>query len=402
MPSYLYKAKDGPTRTVEGEVRADSRGAAAAMVESMGYSPILVRPKPEVGSGRRLRLWGRRAGPRDVTVFTRQLASLVRSGVPILRALSTVHEQTENRAMQTVVDDVETTIRDGSMLSGALVRHPSLFSDLYVNMVRSGESGGVLDAVLQRLADAREEEEALRRKVQAAVAYPVLILSVGAATVFVLLTFFLPRVVSLFRDYDRLPLPTRLLIGASDFFSESWHWLLLGILLLAAVLNRLQALDKGRTFLDRIKLHLPLFRSFIRDSDIARFSRTLALLMDAGIPIDRALSLSADTLRNAVFRAEIEKVRHETVQQGHPLSAGLKQAEHVPVFVANMAGVGEEAGTLGEALNEVAVFYEKEFDQRSKLATSLLEPVLILVVGVVVGFIVTAMLLPVFEIGTAF
>jgi len=397
----VYKAKDGPSKTVEGELRAESRSAAVAAVDAMGYIPVQVRLKPESGSKRRGRVWRRPVSARDVTVFTRQLASLVRSGVPILRALSTVRAQTENGSLRQVVDDLEVTVRDGSMLSEALSKHAALFPELYVNMVRSGESGGVLDTILERLAEARENEEDMRRKVQAAIAYPTLIVCVGIATVFVLLTFFLPRVVGLFRDYRRLPLPTRLLMGASDFFADSWHWIVLGLLLAIAVVKRLQAVDKGKTFLDRLKLHVPVLSRFIRDSDIARFARTLALLLEAGIPIDRGLALSANTLRNAVFRSEIEKVRDETVQQGHPLSEGLKRAKYFPVFVANMTGVGEEAGTLENSLAEVASFYEKEFEQRSRLATSLLEPVLILVVGVIVGFIVTAMLLPIFEIGTA-
>ena len=401
MPVYEYKAKQGPGKTVTGELRAETQDAALHGLDAMGLSPVWVREKAVAAQRKGVGLLlGYRIGQRDVTLFTRQLASLTRSGVPILRALSTIAEQTDNLRLQRVVEGMGARIRDGNMLSDAMAMHPRLFSELFVNMVRAGESAGVLDTILTRLADAREQDEETRRKVQAALAYPLLVLAVGAGTIFVLLAFFLPRILDLFKDYRNLPLPTRILIEISEFMSSYWYWILIAVLLIGAILNRLATLERGRLFFDRIKLHLPLVRHFIRDADIARFARTLALLIDAGIPIDRALSLCANTLRNAVFKGEIEAVRRDTVQQGMPFSVGLKRTKYFPVFVANMAGVGEEAGRLDESLAEIASFYERQFEQGSRLATALLEPILILVVGAIVGFIVAAMLLPVFQLGT--
>ncbi|MBN2301052.1 MAG: type II secretion system F family protein, partial [Lentisphaerae bacterium] len=338
---------------------------------------------------------------RDVTMFTRQLAGLTKSNVPILRALFTISEQTENRSLQKVVADLERTIRDGNMLSDALAKYPKLFSDLYINMVRSGESGGVLDIILARLSEAREAEEDLKRKVRAAMAYPILIIIVGLATVGVLLTVFLPQVIDLFKDYHDLPLPTRLLIAISEFASHNWHWVALILMLAGVTFRRLAAMETGRAFADRIKLHIPLFGKFLRLTDIARFARTLAILLDSGIPIDRALTLSANTLENTILRDEIRDVRNAVVEQGVPLSFGLRKTQYFPLLVSNMAAVGEEAGRLDETLIEVASFYEKELDARSALTTSLLEPVLILIVGAVVGLIVAAMLLPIFELSSA-
>jgi type II secretory pathway component PulF len=269
-------------------------------------------------------------------------------------------------------------------------------------MVRSGESAGVLDTVLLRLSDNREREQELRRRIQSALAYPILVLSVGVFTVVALLAFFLPRVVDLFKDYRDLPWATRVLIGASNFFSAHWYWLVLVVLLVLAIGNRLAALERGRSFIDGLKLRVPVLGRFLVQSDIARFARTLALLIEAGIPIDRALGLSADTLANTVMREEIATVRAGTVHQGVPFSTGLKRTRHFPVFVSNMAAVGEQSGRLEESLTEVSDFYEKEVEHHARLVTSLLEPALILVVGAIVGFIVSAMLLPIFEIGTRF
>jgi len=400
MPRFVYKAKDGPRRTVEGELDAETRSAAVARIDMMGYSPVWVRERAEETS-RRVRFRGRRIRQRDVTVFTRQLASLQRSGVPILRAMSTIGQQTENSRLRRIIKSLEDSIRDGNMLSGALSEYPALFPEIYVSMVRSGESAGRLDTVLLSLADAREKEEETRRKVQAATAYPMLVIVVGIITIVVLLTFFLPRIIELFKDYGQLPLPTRILIGTNDFLRKYWHFIVLVGVLLFAVVRQLAALEKGRTFFDRIKLHLPLIGRYVLESEIARFARTLSLLIDAGIAIDKALALSADTFHNAVLKNEIREVRQRTVGQGMALSAGLKRTSYFPSFVANMSAVGEEGGRLPESLAEIASFYETQVEQQSRLATSLLEPVLILVVGAIVGFIVSAMLLPIFEIGTS-
>lgn len=397
MPTFVYKAKQGPGKTVEGELHAESHAAALHSLDGMGYSPVWVREKDERGRIATLRRSNIRY--RDVTVFTRQLASLTKSGVPILRALLTIGSQTTHAGMRRVVQDLEAAIRDGRMLSEAMARHPRQFPELYIDMVRSGEWSGVLDTILFRLADAREQEEETRRTIQAAMAYPLLVLTVGVLTVFVLLAFFMPRVIELFQDYHDLPLPTRLLIGASHFFSAYKYWIVLVGVLLAAVLNRVFANERGRLVADALKLRLPLVRRFIRDSNLARFARTLALLIESGVAIDKALELSAATLHNRVMRAEIEEVRRKTVQQGMPFSSGLRGTRHFPAFVANMSAVGEEAGRLEEGLSEVASFYEKETTQLSRLATSLIEPLLILVVGGIVGLIVAAMLLPIFEIG---
>ncbi|MDD4869655.1 MAG: type II secretion system F family protein [Kiritimatiellae bacterium] len=400
MSRFIYKAKDGPEKTVEGELEAGSRSEVVARLDAMGYSPVWVREKNSAGD--RTSLWGQRIGLREITVFTRQLASLTKSGVPILKALSTIADQTENKAFSRIVKDMESTIRDGSMLSEALSKYPALFPELYVNMVRSGESGGVLDTILIRLAESREKEEEVRRKVQSAVAYPILVVVVGVITVFVLLIFFLPRVASIFKDYgyDKLPLPTKMIIGLSDFFSESWYWLVLGIGLFLAVFKRIATLEKGRTMIDRMKLGVPLMGKFIKQSEIARFARTLALLIQSGISIERALGLSGSVLNNSILREEVEEIRKRTVNQGISVSAGLKKTKYFPPFVANMAAVGEEGGKLDESMMEIALFYENEVEQQSRLATSLLEPLLILIVGLVVGFIVAAMLLPIFELST--
>lgn len=400
MPTYVYKAKEGPGRTVQRELNAESRASAIARIEAMGLIPISVQPKGREQAGASSRPSQRGIRRSEISVFTRQLASMIRSGVPILRALDTIENQTENKRFQAVVDDLEASIRDGNMLSEGMRRYPKLFPELYVNMVESGESGGVLDTILFRLAEARELEEENRRKVQAAMAYPTLVAVVGVVTVFVLLSFFMPRVMALFEGYSDLPLPTRILMATSTFCSDYWYWVVLAVGLILVVFQRLAAIDRGRTFVDGWKLRLPLLGPFLRDVDLARFARTFALLIDSGVTIDRVLRLSANAIHNAVLRREIEAVRERTMQQGMTLSAGIKASPYFPAFVGNMLAVGEETGRIDDALNEVAQFYEGSIARQSRMATALLEPIMLLVVGGVVGFIVFAMLLPIFEIGS--
>ncbi len=397
MAIFVYKAKKGPTRTVEGELKAVSRLQAVAELEARGLSPIVIAEQPEGGRRGRREGW-RRAGPRDVVVFSYQLASLVRSGVPILRALATIRDQTENRRMRGVVQALEAAVHDGGMLSDALAAWPRLFPPLYMSVVRAGEGGGRLDTALQRLAEAMDREEEWRRKVQAALAYPGLTLGVGVLTVLVLLMYFLPRVSALFAAYEDLPLATRLLIGLSEGLAARWYWLAAAAVLGWAVWRRLVSTERGRLAMDAVKLHIPGLSRFLLLADLSRFARTLAMLLEGGLAIDRALGLSIATIGNRALRGEMEGVRRGTVQEGARLSDGLRRAPHMPAFLTNMCAVGEEAGRLEAALEEVSRFYERQLDRQSRLVISLLEPALILVVGAMVGFIVAAMLLPIFQI----
>jgi type II secretory pathway component PulF len=387
---------------VDGELAAESRAAAAARLETMGYSPVSIE---EVTGGRRAMPASRRRGRirgRDVTVFTRQLAGLLKAGVPILRALDTIQQQTGNPALQSVLLELARGVRDGMTLSDSLARYPAAFPEVYVNMVRAGESAGMLDEVLISLAAARESDDELRSRVLGAVAYPALVMAVGALSVFVILTFFLPRIMGLFEGLAQtLPLPTRLVLAVSGLFSHHWGWLVAAAGVGALLLRRALRTEAGRLALDGGVLRAPLLGRFARDTDIVRFARTLALLVRAGISVDRALALAGNTLINRRLREAVAGATTETVQLGATIAAGFKRRPDIPDFVTSMVAVGEESGHLDDALTEVAAFYQRELDRDLRLVTTLLEPLLILLVGAVVGFIIFAMLLPIFQIGQA-
>lgn len=398
MPVFAYRAKRGPDETIDGRLEADSREAALARLDAMGLSPSMLETTAEVSRMGRSRHG--RVSSRDITTFTRQLAGLLRAGVPILRALATIRQQHASPAFQALAERIVGSVRDGRMLSEALSGFPDLFPPLYINMVRAGESAGRLDDILLRLAEARERDEELRSRVASAIAYPGLVLGLGVVSVFVILTFFLPRIMHLFDGMERvLPLPTRLVLAVSGVCANGWGWIVAGVGLAVLAARRYAATERGRSALDVLLLRLPVVGRFALDTDLVRFSRMLSLLTAAGIPVERALALSAETLANRRLRAAVQRVGDDTVRRGASLAEGFRRQPEIPAYLTNMMAVGEESGRLDETLLEAAEFYQRELDRDLRLATTLLEPALILVVGAAVGFIIFAMLLPIFQIG---
>ncbi len=399
MPFYIYRAKAGPGREVSGRISAESRAGAVAGIGNLGYTAVEVTLEEDVARGDTTKGMPGKISRRDLSVFTRQMASMARTGVPLLKALDIASEQSGRQKMRSVAAALSTSIRDGSTLSGSMARHPGVFPPVYVSMVRSGESAGRLDTVLEHMADALDKEEEMRMKIRAAAAYPLLTLAVGALTVFILMSFFLPKVADLYSGYRNLPLPTRMLMSVSGFF-EDYHVWILGIVAIAALAAGGAGKSRsGRVFIDSVALALPVASRFILYAELSRFARTLGLLLDSGIAIDKAMALGRDVVKNTVLSAEIEILRADYVVQGGTLSQGMSHASHFPRFVTGMVSVGEQSGHLEDALREIAAYYDGELEQMGRLVSSLIEPVLILFVGGIVGLIVAAMLLPVFQLG---
>ena len=410
MPKFIYKAKKGPTDVVEGEIIADSQDHVVTKLDEQGLIPVSIEEKGAGGGGVEKKAGmrekqvsasrNRKIRPSDVDAFTWQLASLVKARVPILRALSLIAQQTDNPSLRVVVEDMRNQVKDGKTMSETMRHYPKLFNNLFLSLVKSGEQGGVLDEVLYKVAEHREKEQQMRRKIQSALAYPIVMLVVGVGTVFVMLTFFMPKFIGIFDRMNReLPLPTKLLIGVSNFMSEHWLWFLIAFGCVLVVFGRVRPSSKKKFFFDMIKLHMPLVKQFIRNAEIAKFCRTLGMLLKNGLTVYDSLALATNTLDNDALRKQLENTGKEIVNQGITLSASLGKVKIFPNFVINMIAVGEEGGKLEESLSGVASTYEKQVDQAIGIMTSLIEPLLILSVGGVVGFIVFAMLMPIFDIG---
>ncbi|MBI2981287.1 MAG: type II secretion system F family protein [Deltaproteobacteria bacterium] len=324
------------------------------------------------------------------------MANLIKGNVPILRALSLLAKQSGGE-MGGVVTALRNSVRDGLSFSQAMERHPKLFPPLWIAMVRGGESAGVLGTMLEELADHEEKGDDLRRKVQGALVYPLVVLAMGVTTVFVLLTYFMPRLIGVYEgNQQKLPLPTALVLGISQFLSANWYWLLGGALLIAALVRRLGA-GSRQSWWDGTLLKLPFLRDLTLKSSLIHFSRTLGLLLAHGVPLVRGVSLAAATVDNSVLRGQMAGLEEGLVKRGESLAATLKKIPQCPTMAIDLISVGEESGGLATSLTHIANTYERDVEALLKAFATLIEPVLILAIGSVIGFIVFAMLMPVFQ-----
>ncbi len=403
MPRFVYKAKKGPSEIVQGEVDAEDEDAAIGKISAWGLVPIKLEPASGTQSSGPKNLAPAekskvRIPYRDLNIFTRQFAILLKASVPLLKIFDVLHLQSENPKFRAVLKDIQSALRQGSSLSEALAVYPRIFSEVYVSLVHSGEVSGTLDKVLMRLAEFAEREAEVRGRVQAAFVYPAFLLLVGIATIFVLLTFVMPRLMGLFGDLGtELPLITRIMIRISHFFQSYWVFMVAAVAI-ATLTIRSRGISEGqRRTLDRFAIRFPVIGVLLQKAETARFLRSMELLYENGIPLYQAVGVATQTLSNMAIREELEKVAPR-LEGGATLAKSLEEVPYISAFVTNMVSVGEESGQLGAAVRETATFYEQETNQMIKIATSLLEPAMILGIGIIVGFIVISMLLPIFEI----
>lgn len=409
MTKFSYTAKKDPQNTIQGMIEAESQDIAVDKINQMGYVPIRVVAVEEESTKEQQKAAVSAKGPRgiglfrkvrsrELTVFMEQLASLVKSKVPLLEAIRVVHEQTENVNLKNIISDIQSEIRNGKSLARSLSKHPAVFSPLYVNMIESGETAGVLEETLNRLVEFRNKEEEINSKISSALAYPIFILVVGVVTIFVLFGFVIPKMSSLFNEIGQaLPLPTKILLFLSQKTKAYWYWALAIFTLLILSLRKRRLTKKQKEYIDRLKIKLPLLGEVIKKSALARLSRTLAVLLANGIPLLWAIKITIPTVDNEIFKSELNSM-YKDISEGTSLEQSIKKSVWFPRFVSNMLAVGEKGGNLEEALLEVANFYEREVDKATRIMTSLFEPAIILAMGLVVGFIVFAMFLPIFQI----
>ncbi|MFH1753583.1 MAG: type II secretion system F family protein [Candidatus Omnitrophota bacterium] len=400
MATFIYKAKKGSEELVEGRIEAQTEKEAIEKLGNIGYLPIKIERELEHGErpGHSAGKISGRVKSRSVTIFSRQLASLLKAGVPILSAIEIISEQSEDHKLSELLSVISGAIRDGEAFSSVLARHPNIFSPLYVAMIRAGENSGALSEALVRVADYGVKQEEMISRFKMASIYPILMAIIGLATVIFMLTFVMPRLMQIFlRIGQELPVPTQILISVSTILRERWQAVLVAILTLLLILRGQAKTKTGKLSVSMLKLHLPLFGKFMLKADLARFCRTLELLIQNGIPILKALNIAIPVLGNEVVKNRLLQSYNE-LEQGGSFGKGLRNSPLFPPFMCNLIAVGEESGKLDEALSEIAASYEKDVDEGVKIMSSLLEPIMILVMGLIVGFIVIAMLLPIFEI----
>jgi type IV pilus assembly protein PilC len=400
MPTtYAYKVRDREGKTLGGTLEAESEEAVLGRLRQLGYAPISIEAEKGPGLKTEIRLPGAgRVKLKDLAVFSRQFATMINSGLSLLRALTILGEQTSNRRLGEVVIRVRAEIEQGTSLSAALAKHPKIFNRLYVSMVRAGEIGGFLDQVLVKVADTFEKEVALRGKIRSAMTYPVVVFAMVIMIVSAMLIFIVPTFATLYESLGgTLPLPTRILIGASNGFRRFIQLLVLLIIGLSFAYRRWRATPSGRYRLDQFKLKVKVFGPLFHKSALSRFSRTLATLIQAGVPILQALEIVAETVNNGVISRAVRDVQ-DSVREGESLATPLSKHPTFPAMVVQMMAVGEETGALDTMLSKVADFYDQEVEAAVASLTSMIEPILIAVMGAAVGGMVVALYLPLFSI----
>lgn len=398
MATFTYKARDRQGTVLKSTLEAEDATAAVTALRRRG---LLVIDISEQGLGQRDVLEPfRRIKLQDTVVFTRQFATMINAGLPIVRSLYILSEQTENEKLRNVIIAVRKDIEEGVALSDALAKHPEVFSRLYVEMVRAGEAGGILDGVLLRIASQLEKDQELRRKVKSAMAYPTVVLVLAVLAASFMLIFIVPIFARMFEDLGgTLPLPTRIAMGLSDLLTSVFGFLIYaGMGFGVYLFLRWRKTEKGRRTVDPVMLRLPVrIGDIIRKVALARFARTLGTLSAAGVPILQAMEVTATSSGNWVVERALLKSR-EAIQEGLPIYKPLEEEPVFPPMVTRMIAVGEETGDLDGMLAKIAEFYESEVEASVKALTSIIEPLMIVVVGGIVGGIIIAMYLPMFQI----
>jgi len=398
MPTFTYSARPiagGDVRS--GDVELNTKDEVVSFLHRQKLIPVSVREKPKQFSIS----FGTGVKTRDIVIFTRQFATMINSGLPLVQSLDILAEQTENDRLRSTIKAVLYDVESGNTLADSLGKHPKIFTNLYVNMVAAGEAGGILDTILLRLATFLEKNDALVRKIKGAMIYPAVIFGVAAAAVLILLIFVIPTFQNMFASAGvPLPLPTQVVISASQLLQSYWWALGIGVIALVVALVQYYKTDPGQLMIDHILLRLPILGDMQRKAAVARFTRTLGTLASSGVSILEGLEITAKTAGNRVIHDAVMGSR-ASIAGGETISGPLKDSGVFPPMVVQMINVGEQTGGLDEMLGKIADFYDEEVDASVSALLAALEPLMIVVLGVVVGGMIVAMYLPIFDmVGT--
>lgn len=402
LSKFDYQVRDKTGKMVSGQLEADTQATVAAKLKSMGYSPVSIDQVKETGLSMEIKIPGLsdRVGLSDLAIFSRQFATMINSGLSMIRALSILQEQTENKKLAEVIDEIRNEVESGNSLSAAMAVHEKIFPKLFIAMVRAGEAAGMLDQVLMRVAAMYEADVKLRFKIKSAMTYPVIVFIMAIALSTIMLIFIVPTFESMFEDLGgELPWLTRMLVVASDFVASP-----LGVITYIVVptglwftYKRIRSTEKGRFGLDVMKLRLPVFGSLFHKIALTRFARNLSTLMAAGVPILQALEITADTVNKGPIAEAIKDVQ-SAVREGESINKPLSTHEVFPPMVVQMIAVGEETGNIDGMLGKVADFYDMEIESTTESLTAMMEPLMIGVIGAIVGGMVIALYMPMFSI----
>ena len=396
--TFVWKGKTAKGEVLSGEYEAVSRNEVGEHLRKRRITITSIKKKPKEIKLAFLQRKG--VGVKDLAVFTRQFATMVNAGLPLVQCLDVLGRQLDKPHFKEVVQKVTADVEGGSTLAEALEKHPAVFSDLYVNMIAAGEAGGILDVILARLAQFLEKADALQRKVKGAMTYPTIVLTVAGGACIFMLMFVIPVFAKMFSDFGgTLPAPTRIVMGASNFLRDFW-WLLGAIAAVGTVsYKRYRATESGRLVTDKAALKMPILGNVLRKSGVARFTRTLGTLIGSGVPILQGLEITSRTAGNKVLQIAIEDTSR-SISQGDTIADPLRASGVFPPMVVQMISIGEQTGALDEMLSKIADFYDDEVDAAVEALTAAIEPLMIVIMGGMVGSMLVAMYLPMFKMSS--
>jgi len=399
MPAYTYRARDRQGELLSATIEAENELSAAISLRALGYSVIAIEKEAQI-KARFSDFWQRirKTHHYELIFFSRQLASLLKSGIAITVALSSIAEQTKNKLLKETLSAVLKDIQAGTSFSEALAKHPDIFSDLFVSMVKVGETAGMLDEVLDRVAQLSMQEMEVKTRIKSAMTYPIILVTVAIIIVSFLLINIIPKFVVVFETYEaKLPLATQILLGVSFLLRRLYFLFIAAVGIFIFWFRKYIRTEKGRYKVDFYLLRLPFFGQLYLKLIVARFSRTLGALVKSGVPILEALHVTEKTVRNSVISRVIDNI-HSAISEGQPLAEPFKASGVFPATVIQMVSLGEKSGKLNQMLIEVAQFYDREVDYTIKNITTALEPLLLLGMGLMVAFIALSVLLPIFNL----
>src|SRR3954470_9408666 len=397
--TFEYSVRDKAGKLVSGTLEADSQAAVATRLKSMGYAPVSIR-SAKAGVNKEIKIpgFGKKVKLKDLAVMSRQFATMINSGLSLLRALTILTEQTENTELARLIGEVRNDVETGNSLSASLGKFPKVFPPLMVNMTRAGEVGGFLDSVLLQIAENYEAEGKLSGKVKSAMTYPVVVGIIAVLAMIVMLTFVVPTFAKMFETLgSQLPAPTRVLITISHLMKFLLPLFIIGSVVGFIMWNRVKHQENVRAVVDPIKLKIPVFGNLFQKVALSRFARNLGTMIRSGVPILQALDIVADTTGNHVLALAVRDVQ-DSVRRGESLTQPLSQHEVFPPMVVQMMAVGEDTGALDAMLSKIAEFYDQEVEATAESLTALIEPIMIAVLGGLIGAMIIALYMPIFSI----
>ncbi|HET7309877.1 MAG TPA: type II secretion system F family protein [Mycobacteriales bacterium] len=398
--TFAYSVRDRSGKLISGTLEAESQAAVANRLKGMGYSPVSINENSSAGLKTEIKLpsFGSKVKLKDLAVFSRQFATMVNSGLSLLRALSILTEQTENQFFAGVIGEVRNDVETGQALSVAMGKHPKIFPPLMVNLTKAGEVGGFLDSVMLQVAANYEAEVKLRGKIKAAMTYPTVVFCIAILAVTGMLLFIVPTFAKLFSTLGgTLPAPTRVLVFLSHLLKFGFPFIIVSLVAFVVVWSRVKHTERVRNFVDPLKLKLPVFGTLFQKVALSRFARNLGTMMHSGVPILQSLEIVSETTGNVVLGRAVKDVQ-DSVRQGEALAAPLKNHPVFPPMVVQMMAVGEDTGALDTMLHKISEFYDQEVEATTEALTALIEPLMIAFLGGIIGSMIIALYMPIFKI----